>query len=158
MNFKQEVIDININPIGQFISIETLINNQLEELTNPIEVTITDNLSPTIHLQSTYTNDSNTISLGDISYFESAFNKSLEVENKKGDILTLQIEYNTLSGITSSNLLRKSQINTEISLLETQISNLNDQIPTPKVKVSYTDNGEEIRKLKTFTINKNQLT
>ena len=107
-------IEININPNGQNVIVETLVNSILTPLENPINVIVTDSSSNSIHIDEVYTSKSNNIELSSIPALSVAFSQSQDIVDYNNDILDLQAEYDSLPNTSAYNINRKSQIKTEI--------------------------------------------
>ena len=150
-------IEININPNGQNVIVETLINSILTPLPNPINVVITDSGSDIVHIDEVFTSKSNTIELSNIPIFSIAFSQSQDIVDFNGDILDLQAEYDSLSNTSAYNINRKSQIQTEIQNIENSIDELKESIISVSISVSYENDGEELQRNQTFTISDNKL-
>jgi hypothetical protein len=161
-NVSQPVIPtdnliININPSGQNIIIETLVNGDLKPLVNPINVIITDNKTNIVHIDEPYVGASTVINLNTISTFSVAFSQSdaiTELQNEKAD---LQSEYDSLSNNTAYNLNRKSEIQNSISTINLGITALQEQIMNVNVTVKYDVEGQILTRNQSFTIQNNEL-
>lgn len=148
---------ININPSGQNIIIETLVNGVLKPLVNPINVIITDNKTNIVHIDEPYVGESTVINLNTISTFSAAFSQSnaiTQLQNEKAD---LQSEYDSLSNNTAYNLNRKSEIQNSISTINLSITALQEQIMNVNVTVKYDVEGQTLTRNQSFTIQNNEL-